>query len=428
MDDFIPPVDDPFAVSIAKMLLPVAKFQNGLDIRVTENCKVTIKALRNKHSVLMINHSDRFDPLCACALACACHESFNFLASREQFDRMHGFAGWVLQHLGTYSVIRGRDVERASAEETVKLLVQGKHKLAEFPEGDVTGRDDAILPLKADGLMNLFEAQRQLLAVTNESLFVLPIAMYYSVRHDSVKPMTECVVRLEKEFHVAPLSSIELSFEQRVKRLVSLFITQLINFYGIALTNKQSLSAELRELSRKITDFSARAIGCEIPNDEEDAVFLYSVRAEMRRHSDPSSSQSCSYEKKLQKSAQLKQASLIKDLDLAEQLLILSSTLESSKFTPEVAWRVLDRLELEVFGKTTAKGHRTAIIEAAQPIDLAPIYRKFCVDRDLGIATADKQIREAIYDSMQQTQLMQVAPLMKSLPVRHEVPYVTKSR
>lgn len=403
MDDFIPPIEDPAMVALAKMLLPLAKFQNGLKIQVSENCKSLVKSL-DKHAVLMINHSDRFDPLCACALSSECDENFNFLASREQFDRQFGFAGWVMQHLGTYSVIRGRKVERASARETVKILVQGKHKLAEFPEGDVTGRDDIVLPLKEDGLRNLFEAQRQLRDVTDESLYVLPIAMYYEVRHDSIKPMTESLSRLENAFHISSLNTIEMSFEQKIKRLVSHYITHLSHLYGVVLMHKQSLSAELKELSRKITLMTALGNGLSFDAEEDDAVLLYGVRAELRKATEPCTISHCRYKHKLQESAKSKHEIFVHDLDRAEQLLILASTLESTKFTPEVAWRVLDRLELEVLGKTTPKGHRTAWIDAAPPIDLAPIFRRFEVNEKDGITEIDKQVRRAIFSMMQKMQ------------------------
>lgn len=403
MDDFIPPIEDPAMVALAKMLLPLAKFQNGLKIQVSENCKSLVKSL-DKHAVLMINHSDRFDPLCACALSNVCDENFNFLASREQFDRQFGFAGWVMQHLGTYSVIRGRKVERASARETVKILVQGKHKLAEFPEGDVTGRDDIVLPLKEDGLRNLFEAQRQLRDVTDESLYVLPIAMYYEVRHDSIKPMTESLSRLENAFHISSLNTIEMSFEQKIKRLVSHYITHLSHLYGVVLMHKQSLSAELKELSRKITLMTALGNGLSFDAEEDDAVLLYGVRAELRKATEPCTISHCRYKHKLQESAKSKHEIFVHDLDRAEQLLILASTLESTKFTPEVAWRVLDRLELEVLGKTTPKGHRTAWIDAAPPIDLAPIFQRFEVNEKDGITEIDKQVRRAIFSMMQKMQ------------------------
>ncbi len=103
-------------------------------------------------------------------------------------------------------------------------------------------------------------------------------------------------------------------------------------------------------------------------------------------------------------SAKAKRETFVHDLDRAEQLLILASTLESEKFTPEIAWRVLDRLELEVLGKTTPKGHRTAWIDAALPIDLAPIQRRFEVNESDGITEIDKQVRKAIFEMMQKMQ------------------------
>lgn len=168
--------------------------------------------------------------------------------------------------------------------------------------------------------------------------------------------------------------------------------------------HKQSLSAELKELSRKITLMTALGNGLSFDAEEDDAVLLYGVRAELRKATEPCTISHCRYKHKLQESAKSKHEIFVHDLDRAEQLLILASTLESTKFTPEVAWRVLDRLELEVLGKTTPKGHRTAWIDAAPPIDLAPIFQRFEVNEKDGITEIDKQVRRAIFSMMQKMQ------------------------
>jgi hypothetical protein len=404
MQDFLPPIDDPFVVALAKLLLPFAKIQNGLEIKVSPNCIAHVKSLAKRHAVLMVNHSDRFDPLCACALSKECNENFYFLASREQFDRQFGFAGWVLQNLGTYSVLRGRKVEAASAKKTVSILVTGKHRLVEFPEGDVTGRNDEILPLKEDGLRNLFEAQRQLLELTGESLFMLPVAMYYEVRHDSVKPMSSCLERLERLLNISSLNTIELSFEQKIKRLISLYIAHLSNHYGMVLQDKSSLSAELQELSRKISIITATANGLQFDPSEKTDLLLYGVRADLRKRVDTCNEIDCKFSGLLTESADAKRKLFTKDLDRAEQLLILASTLENRRFTPEVAWRILDRLELEFTGKTTAKGHRTAWIDAAEPIDLSTLYSGFEINEKSAITMADSLVRAALFNLMQNMQ------------------------
>ncbi|MBP9090702.1 hypothetical protein KBI23_06695 [bacterium] len=61
----------------------------------------------------------------------------------------------------------------------------------------------------------------------------------------------------------------------------------------------------------------------------------------------------------------------IHDLDRVQNLLILLSTLQQQPTTLDVLWRVIDRMEQLIIGSTTAKGNRTAWIEAGQPISLA---------------------------------------------------------
>jgi hypothetical protein len=46
----------------------------------------------------------------------------------------------------------------------------------------------------------------------------------------------------------------------------------------------------------------------------------------------------------------------------------------------------------------------TAWIEAAQPIDLAPIYRKFVVNEKAELAKIDQQVRAAIFHLIQNMQ------------------------
>lgn len=404
MSDFLPPIDDPFAVALAKLLLPIAKLQAGLEINISPACMSAVKALRGKHAVLMINHSDRYDPLCACALARACNENFYFIASREQFDRYFGFAGWVLQHLGAYSVIRGHKVEQASAKKTVSVLVEGKHKLAEFPEGDVTGRDDKIFPLKEDGVHNLFSAQKTLNDTTGESITVLPIAMYYSLQSDSTSAMIDCLQKIEARLDISTIRVMEFTLEQRLKRVVSSYILHLENLYGFSLRLRQGLSSQLREISREISLMAAKSNGLTVDPAQEDAVLLYDVRAELRRKLTLCSQGNCGFSASLMKESDKKQKLFTADLDRAEQLLILASTLESKVFTPEIAWRVLDRLENEILGKSSPKGRRTAWIDAGAPIDLKPLLNVYLTDSLLGISKLDAQVRSELFKLMQTMQ------------------------
>ncbi len=384
MQDFLPPFDNSFAVGLAKLLVPLAQSMHKLEIRVSPRCKQLVETYAPKHTVIAANHSDRFDPLCAYALAKDCTEEFYFLASREQFDQNFGFSGWLMQQVGTYSVIRGRKVDVPSAEKTIDILVEGKRNLVQFPEGDVTGRNDVILPLKKDGMRNMFEAQRRLLT-TGESLYVLPVAMYYQVESDAIPAMNRSIVQLERWLNLPVFTGSESQREQRIKRLVFGFIEHQTKFYGVQVEKDQSLSDQLRSISRAISTNTASANNVEYDADENEALLLYGVRAELK---DPRNS----------------------DLDRAEQLLILASTLENQTVTDEIAWRVLDRLEKELTGKVTNKGNRIAFIDAAPPVDLKPLYPQFIQDQVGAMAELDAQVRASLTELMQQMQTLDVTP------------------
>ncbi len=61
-----------------------------------------------------------------------------------------------------------------------------------FPEGDVTGRDDVISPLKKDGIRNIFEAQEKSLKIDPQrAVHVIPTAIYYQVHEDAWQPLKE---------------------------------------------------------------------------------------------------------------------------------------------------------------------------------------------------------------------------------------------
>ncbi|MBP9090703.1 hypothetical protein KBI23_06700 [bacterium] len=70
-----------------------------------------------------------------------------------------------------------------------------------FPEGDVTGRDDILQPLKRDGIANMLEAQRLCLEqVSKRAVQVIPLAIYYEVSDNAIPQLKHCLSRQE-DFH-----------------------------------------------------------------------------------------------------------------------------------------------------------------------------------------------------------------------------------
>ena len=190
MKTFLAQKYNAFVATICKWSVPYFLRRNQLDVRVSQECLKELERLNKSNVVILLNHSDRFDPLAVAELSRVAKEDFGYIASREQFDAFNGLQGWLMQRCGAYSVLRGEPEDKQSKEATISYISQSQRKLVEFPEGDVTGRDDVILPLKQDGIRNILEAQQRLLKTgESEPVYLLPVAIYYEVQKDGIKAM-----------------------------------------------------------------------------------------------------------------------------------------------------------------------------------------------------------------------------------------------
>jgi hypothetical protein len=344
MRDFIPPKHNRLVIGLTQALLPLALKQEGLKLSVSANCLKHLRDLPGS-TVIMLNHSDKDDPVTAFALSKECGQDFYYLSARELFDENHGMRGWFIQHCGAYSVIRGEPADSESREATIRFIAEGKHKLIMFPEGDVTGRHDKIVPLKEDGIRNIIEAQRRiLLAGEQRAVYLLPATSFYEVQNDALEPMANSLLRLEQSLGDV---SVEESVGKRASAVVGEFVENLESEFGVTAAAELAMPDRIRHLGKHATLEIARKSGITVKTDEPPAVILYSVRGALR-----------------------KSESTTKELDRIQQLLILATTLESEPFGLDVVWRVIDRLEQLQFGKAEHKGTRVVHIDCGAPISL----------------------------------------------------------
>lgn len=411
---------------LCKFLVPFFLRKNQLDVKVSTRCSNEIKRLEKSSVVLLLNHSDRFDPLVAAELSRIAGEDFSYIASREQFDGFGGLQGWLLQRCGAYSVLRGEPEDIESKEATIRYISSHEHKLVEFPEGDVTGRDDAVLPLKRDGIKNILEAQQKKMRNgEKDPVYLLPIGIYYEVQKGGIKAMDDCLSRLEK-FLELPMR--KRSRAQRIERIIQTLITNLEKSYGIE-TSGSSLDQRLLFICSQVAENIANLNGLQIQQmqnkqmqykqmqrvihqnviafqirqniADEVMVYLHSVRNQLWRalkedEQSLNGAQNGQYEARLkQETIQRKHVSLA-DLDKMEQLLILAHTIQQALTTLNHAWRVIDRLEQEITGKSTLKGHRIAYIDSGPLVNLLQFMPAFRGNEDSAINLVDTSIRQKI--------------------------------
>lgn len=381
MDDFKPPHHNSIVIAVAKALIPVASRKAQLDIELTRDFLANFRKYKNSSAMIMMNHADRFDPMVAFWLSKLCDEDFYYLAARELFD--DPFNGWFMQRCGTYSVIRGHSVESVSAKKTTSIIAEGGKKLVMFPEGDVTGRDNEILPLKKDGIGNVLKAQKRVQEIEPDgTVIVLPISIFYKFLDDE-SALLPCLRNLEETLGIFAENK---NFESRVESLTAALISKIAAEYEIDLLETDRLPARLLKVCRQMTFAVSKFSGAPLGEWDTENVLLYNVRAGVRERQhemDKEKSKVCT-----------------KELDRIQQLLILASTLQQP-FSLEVAWRVLDRIEQELTGKTTVKGRRRARLAMAAPIELREFDAAYNRDSEFAINLAERAVRTGMQLALQ---------------------------
>lgn len=391
--DFIPPKTNLLVLSLVKALLPLALKAEGLEVRPSENCIQTIKSMRERPAILAVNHIDRCDPSVVASLSLKCQEDFLYLAARELFDENLGMRGWLMQNSGVYSVIRGTPEDQQSRAKTISIIAQGKQKLVMFPEGDVTGRDDKVLPFKLDGISNLLDAQKLCLeSEFKRAVQVIPLAIYYEVADNAVQPLKECLSRQEAFLSLSTWSG---PIEARVQRILHSMLKHLEYHYGKP-SHSSSTDERISDVSQFITAMCASVTGDKEYDQSTINVYLYSVRGHVQRLIDEHKAKRAGFEDALHQENLKRFHYVIFDLERVQNLLILLSTLQQIPTSIDVLWRIIDRLEQLILGRATAKGNRIAWIEAGQPISLAASMADYYQTPDW----ATKQTEEGLRESM----------------------------
>lgn len=125
-----------YSVGKAVLWLPM-----HLIYRITVSGKEHIPTEKGKGFILASNHISNADPI---LLGITMKQQLYFMAKEELFHNK--FAGWVLRHIGAFSVSRGKG-DTASLSKGEELVKEGK-TLGIFPEG-TRSKDGNLLKAKS---------------------------------------------------------------------------------------------------------------------------------------------------------------------------------------------------------------------------------------------------------------------------------------
>lgn len=390
MSDFRPPKPSKAIIFLSELVLPFyLNFIECLSYKFSQSPDHPVDLLKGKKVVIVINHSDRQDPLLVVALAKYMHEEFYCIAAREVFDWSYGILGWLFQRIGCFSVDRGTTDFR-SIHTIQKVLTSSQNKFIVFPEGEVTG-DDWLVHEINPALMHIFlKAQVEVAKDESpQSIWILPVGVSYKLETDLHKSINKTLVKVERRLGIRRATKLDLAV--RVDNAIAILLRKLYKQYKFVLREDRPLHEQVKTLAQNICEQVSTYCENEHHLDNSIEHFLHCVRSELSKAANNKKT-ALNKDGKAGK----RYAELFSDLDRAERLMIVQRVLAQTQ-SPIQICRTVDFLESELFGRMTAKGRQSASVFFGSPIDLLPYLQTFQSDKN----AAATQLCESVSHGLQ---------------------------
>jgi len=404
---FVPPRHSAALSAFVQAFLPtLASGIAGIrGLRVSPEDFRHLEALRDHRAILASNHPTGEDPIVILWLSRMLGRPFNYLCAREV---LVGPKGWLLNRLGTYSVIRGT-ADRESIRMTRRLLAEHDRKVVIFPEGEIYQHNDLLLPFQSGvpqlGFWALEDLEK---AGKPPALPVLPIAIKYRCC-DTARPAIEGSLRgLEQALGLA--SEPRLTSYDRLVRIGVEMLGAVERDLGIEPGGERSLQERIQEYKRRLMQRVARTLGTEVAWHESPADQLHRLYNDLRSWVGELPEEHSGYDLVLYERRVSAAAPLFNDLLRLQNFIAITGDYVRREPTAERFLEVLGRLEKEVFGTVRSRVPREAVVRVAPPIRLEEHYGEYRKDRRGVVARVTGQM-EATIGALLQELAREATPL-----------------
>lgn len=389
VSDFKPPQNNRFIEWLGRVGLPLVMWWNNYEgISISRADVEKIRAIGSKRTIICSNHSHRHDPIFLFSFSAILNEQFNYIAAREIFDWWRGFHGWCIQRVGAYSITRG-SLDRASISMSRKLIVEGKRKLVVFPECEISGSDDRLLPVEP-GLAGLFlksmEAVQQ--ASRGEPVYVLPVSLKYKYVQDISQTLSNSLTRIENDLG---LENNNQSLSERFNAVLKACVNQLASEFKFGHANWANTeeSVDFDSIIEGLLEHVSDCLGVQVTTkDAPQAVHLL-----RNRLNETIRTKECisPYRSRLHAERTRCYEHLSELFNTIIRLAALKEFRPLSGMSQENLASGIDLLEREMFGKATQKGRRMVYLNVGDPINLLDRYELYKKDKraEVGWLTAE---------------------------------------
>ena len=372
---FIPPRDNPRMVRVVNAVLPhLAQVWGSVrDVKVAPD---DLERLRNHcdgRGIIAPNHPTGEDPVVIYWVSKLAERRFNYLACREILD---GWKGWLLNQLGTYSVIRGVP-DRESLRTTRKLLAELDRTVVIFPEGEIYEHNDTLLAFQSGVAQIGFWALDDLTkSGKNPCLPITPLAIKYRIL-DSPRPAIENSLRaLERALHLEEAPPKATAYA-RLLRIGDQVLVALERDVGLKPQPGGDLKARISAARQAMLEQVAHAINTTLDTRQPPADQLHLLFHALKSWVGLLPDGHNEYDERLYRRKMEVAAPLFRDLQRLQNFIAITGDYVAAEATAERFLEVLGRLEVEVFGELRYRVPREALVRVGEPIRLEERYAEY---------------------------------------------------
>ncbi len=374
---FLPPKNNRAVEGLIKLILPWVfdDLLKGLKVRCAKEDLEKLRQYRGERMLLLPNHPTGEDPYVLFEISRRLNESFNYVAAREIFDFEWGLRGWILQHCGSYSIIRGK-ADRESFKMTKELLVQGLRRLAIFIEGEVSNENDTIIPFEAGVIQLAFRAQEELARRHGEAfppIYVAPVALKYYFHKGVEKAIAHSLHSLEDEVGIYKKAP---ETYDRILAIGNRILTVHEKQMNLSIEPEMSLGDRIRQVKNRL--LKKMELFLEITPSPEES-YLNRVRA-IRNQMDQliyaynPPEKFSNYEARMLEHLRKTFDEFYDELERLVNFMTLDEGYLRDNWTNERFIELLRRLEKEVFGSPRIQYPRTCVVKVGEVINFKECY------------------------------------------------------
>jgi hypothetical protein len=393
---FVPPRHSPPVFWFAKTFVPHLGrlFGNVHRVEVEPACLERFREVGPGRALICPNHPTETDPIVVFWLAKMLGQQFRFLATRETLD---GPRGWLLNRIGTYSVIRGFP-DRESIRATRRMLADEDRKIVIFPEGMVHEHNDLLLEFQSGVAQMGFWALEDLEKSGKEAaLPIIPLAIKYRCLEDPLPAIERGLAALERKLHLPPGPTEAYA---RLVRVGDHVLSGMERAEGIKPSAGASLSARIPVVRQRVLERVAKAAGARLDAKLGPGEQLHQVFNELKSWVGALGDDPSDYDERLYRQRSAVAAPLFAELMRLHNFVAVTGSYVAQDPTAERFLEVLGRLQKEVLGAIPYQAPLGAKVRVAPPIPLHEHLSEYRIAKRERVAEVTRQLQTAIGEEL----------------------------